>query len=66
MIYSVYQARKSDPRPIFSSDDIQKQLPKETKGFQQVDQLWRSTMETVYENPNVLDAARRALRSLAT
>ncbi|CAL1158737.1 unnamed protein product [Cladocopium goreaui] len=43
--------------PIFTSDDIQKQLPGEAKRFQQVDVLWRSTMETVSENPNVLDVS---------
>ncbi|CAK9060586.1 unnamed protein product [Durusdinium trenchii] len=43
--------------PIFSSDDIKKQLVKETKGFEQVDMLRRSTMETVAENPNVLDVS---------
>eukprot|EP00439_Symbiodinium_sp_Y106_P069158 s1229_g11.t2 len=59
--------------PIFSSDDIQKQLPSEAKRFQQaegfplekasasmkkqVNILWRTTMESVAENPNVLDVS---------
>ena len=43
--------------PIFSSDDIQKQLPNEAKRFQQVNILWRTTMESVAENPNVLDVS---------
>ncbi|CAE7216638.1 DNAH7 [Symbiodinium pilosum] len=43
--------------PIFSSDDIQKQLPNEAKRFQQVNMLWRTTMESVAENPNVLDVS---------
>ncbi|CAJ1371943.1 unnamed protein product [Effrenium voratum] len=43
--------------PIFSSDDIQKQLPNEAKRFQQVNGLWRTTMESVAENPNVLDVS---------
>eukprot|EP00931_Biecheleriopsis_adriatica_P034701 TRINITY_DN20021_c0_g4_i1.p1 TRINITY_DN20021_c0_g4~~TRINITY_DN20021_c0_g4_i1.p1 ORF type:complete len:4150 (-),score=1074.99 TRINITY_DN20021_c0_g4_i1:152-12580(-) len=43
--------------PIFGSDDIQRQMPNEAKRFQQVDTLWRATMEAVAENPNVLDVS---------
>lgn len=43
--------------PIFSSDDIQRQMPSEAKRFGQVNVLWRSTMEAVVENPNVLDVS---------
>jgi len=43
--------------PIFNSDDIQRQMPGEAKRFAQVNTLWRATMETVVENPNVLDVS---------
>jgi dynein heavy chain len=43
--------------PIFSSDDIQRQMPTEAKRFGQINQLWRTTMASVAENPNVLDVS---------
>ncbi|CAE8623425.1 unnamed protein product [Polarella glacialis] len=43
--------------PIFGSDDIQRQMPNEAKRFQQVNGLWRTTMEAVFENPNVLEVS---------
>jgi dynein heavy chain len=43
--------------PIFSSDDIQRQMPNEAKRFQHVNALWRQTMDLVLENPNVLDVS---------
>ncbi|CAE7372264.1 Dnah1 [Symbiodinium sp. CCMP2592] len=41
--------------PIFSSEDIVRQMPGEAKKFQNVDKLWRDTMAAVDENPTVLD-----------
>ncbi|CEM09924.1 unnamed protein product [Vitrella brassicaformis CCMP3155] len=41
--------------PIFSSEDIIRQMPVESRRFQQVDQLWRTTMAQVHETPNVLE-----------
>ena len=34
-------------QPIFDSPDIMKQLPLEGKKFNQVDKMWRQTMESV-------------------
>ena len=42
--------------PIFSSEDIMRQMPKEAKRFKQVDKLWRTTMATTEQKPNVLMA----------
>lgn len=41
--------------PIFSSEDIVRQMPNEAKDFQGVDQLWRNTLQAVVENPNMID-----------
>ncbi|CAK0906755.1 unnamed protein product [Prorocentrum cordatum] len=41
--------------PIFSADDIIRQMPNEAKKFQSVDKLWRDTMDAILENPNVID-----------
>ena len=43
--------------PIFSSEDIVRQMPSEAKRFLSVDQLWRNTMGFLKENPSVLDFA---------
>merc|ERR1719183_2988460 len=43
--------------PIFSSDDIQRQMPTEAKRFGQVNTLCRTSMDAVVENPNVLDVS---------
>jgi len=40
--------------PIFSSEDIQKQLPTETKRFQHVDRNWRKYMADANKNSHVL------------
>jgi dynein heavy chain len=40
--------------PIFGSDDIMRQMPKEGKLFKEVDIVWRSTMELCNKNNNTL------------
>jgi len=42
--------------PIFSSEDIQKQMPHISAIFQTVDKIWRSIMANTAANPIVLDA----------
>ena len=42
--------------PIFSSEDIMRQMPQEAKRFKQVDKLWRATMAATEQKPNVLMA----------
>jgi dynein heavy chain len=41
--------------PIFSSDDIIRQMPTETRRFQSVDQFWRRLMDTAKRTPNLFD-----------
>ena len=45
--------------PIFSSDDIMKQLPVEGKLFRSVDAVWRESMDETVRNPGCLVVARR-------
>jgi dynein heavy chain len=40
--------------PIFSSEDIMRQMPQEAKRFTQVDRLWRKVMAATEQKPNVL------------
>ena len=40
--------------PIFSSEDIMRQMPQEAKRFTQVDRLWRKVMAATEAKPNVL------------
>ena len=40
---------------IFSAEDIQKQLPNESKLFQKVDRFWKDTMAKTHRNPSILE-----------
>ncbi len=40
--------------PIFSSDDIMRQLPAEASRFKGVDAVWRFTMSGAHQNPNFM------------
>jgi dynein heavy chain, axonemal len=43
--------------PIFSSEDIVKQLPTEARRFNGVDSLWRKTMNEYLQDPNFMTQA---------
>ena len=40
--------------PIFSSEDINRQLPVESKRYQTMERLWRKIMKNAKENPQVI------------
>ncbi|RUS78759.1 hypothetical protein EGW08_013475 [Elysia chlorotica] len=40
--------------PIFSSEDINRQLPVESKRYQTMERIWRQLMKTAKENPQVI------------
>lgn len=40
--------------PIFSSDDINRQLPMEGKNYQTVECTWKKVMKAVYDNRQVI------------
>lgn len=42
--------------PIFSSEDINRQMPEEAKNFRAVDAIWRKIMINTVNNKNVLVA----------
>ena len=39
--------------PIFSSEDIMRQLPVEGKRYQTMDRIWRKIMASAQQDPNV-------------
>ena len=41
--------------PIFSSEEIMKQIPKEGSAFRQMDATWRNIMATVKLNPLIVE-----------
>ena len=41
--------------PIFSSDDINRQLPVESKRYQTMDRTWRKIMKSAFDNPKVIE-----------
>ena len=45
--------------PIFSSGDIGKTLANETIQFQEVDKLWRGTMEQIEADPGIVELSER-------
>ncbi|KAK3096562.1 hypothetical protein FSP39_001310 [Pinctada imbricata] len=40
--------------PIFSSEDINRQLPVESKRYQTMERIWRKIMKTAKDNPQVI------------
>lgn len=44
--------------PIFSSDDINQQLPVEGERYQKMEQKWRSIMKSAFNNPEVRERFR--------
>ncbi|EDQ91509.1 uncharacterized protein MONBRDRAFT_15298, partial [Monosiga brevicollis MX1] len=40
--------------PIFSSEDIQRQLPTESKRYQKMDAMWRRTMDAARRTPGIV------------
>ncbi|XP_036144833.1 dynein heavy chain 3, axonemal isoform X1 [Monomorium pharaonis] len=42
--------------PIFSSEDIMRQMPTESRNFRRIDKIWRSIMSYVFDNRRVTDA----------
>ena len=45
--------------PIFSSDDINKQIPMEAKSFKVVNSTWKDSMAATVDQPSVIAVARR-------
>lgn len=52
--------------PIFSSDDISKQLPLETKKYLSMERTWKRIMRAAYQKPKIIDfcADKKLLESL--
>lgn len=49
--------------PIFGSEEIMKQIPKEGAAFRAMDNIWRGIMNRVKENPVVVEASSRGSRT---
>lgn len=45
--------------PIFSSEDIMRQMPTEGTMFRAVDNTWRLSMQQTFDEPNCIQVARR-------
>ena len=45
--------------PIFSSGDIANTMPLEAKLFNMVDTLWKTTMNSIEEEPCIMDLAEK-------
>ncbi|XP_047365165.1 dynein axonemal heavy chain 3-like isoform X3 [Vespa velutina] len=45
--------------PIFSSEDIMRQMPTEAKNFRRIDKIWRNIMTYVTNNTRVIDATTK-------
>ena len=43
--------------PIFGSEEIMKQIPKEGQAFRQSDAIWRAAMENTKRSPRVMTVA---------
>ncbi|XP_077458505.1 dynein axonemal heavy chain 1 [Stigmatopora argus] len=41
--------------PIFSSDDINEQLPVEGMRYQQMEEIWKRIMKSAYDNPKIIE-----------
>ncbi|KAL9652089.1 hypothetical protein ABK040_015890 [Willaertia magna] len=52
--------------PIFSAEEMQKQLPQLHKQFKQVDTKWRRIMEGVNRNPNIMSYCTTTAKLLKT
>ncbi|XP_032988956.1 dynein axonemal heavy chain 1 isoform X1 [Rhinolophus ferrumequinum] len=52
--------------PIFSSEDITRQLPVESKRYQTMERIWRKIMKNAYENREIINVCsdQRLLESL--
>lgn len=52
--------------PIFSSEDINRQLPVEGKRYQTMERMWRKVMNSAHQNPRVISlcADQKLLDSL--
>lgn len=52
--------------PIFSSEEIMKQIPKEGSAFRQMDATWRNIMTAVKQKPLIVDVYPQSAARSAT